>query len=95
VDNLGKGGAVMKKQAVLSWQRRKKGALARTIGARYQCGKPKGKRKTAPEGYIDSPVIYGDRVETSNPYHLVYIERVFNLHFKSISLFGKSQLFFL
>ena len=24
----------------------------------------------APEKHIDSPVIYGDRVETSNPYHL-------------------------
>ena len=23
---------------------------------------------------FDSPVIYGARVETSNPYHLVYIE---------------------
>ena len=24
---------------------------------------------------IDSPIIYGDRVETSKPYHLIYIER--------------------
>ena len=23
---------------------------------------------------IDSPVIYGDRVETSKPYHLIYID---------------------
>ena len=28
----------------------------------------------APEKHIDSPVIYGDRVETSNPYHLGYID---------------------
>lgn len=28
----------------------------------------------SPEKYIDSPVIYGDRVETSNPYHLGYID---------------------
>ena len=26
---------------------------------------------------FDSPVIYGARVETSNPYHLVYIENSF------------------
>ena len=26
-------------------------------------------------GIFDSPVIYGVRVETSNPYHLLYIER--------------------
>ena len=44
---------------------------------------------------FDSPVIYGDRVETSNPYHLGYIERLFNLRFQSNSLFVKSQLFFL
>lgn len=29
----------------------------------------------APEKHIDSPVIYGDRVETSKPYHLIYIDR--------------------
>ena len=28
---------------------------------------------------FDSPVIYGDRVETSNPYHLRYIETVAKL----------------
>ena len=74
----------------------KKSALARTIGARYQCEKPKREKEDPfPVGCFDSPVIYGDRVETSNPYHLVYIERIFNLHSKSISLFDKSQLFFL
>lgn len=26
--------------------------------------------------YFDSPVIYGIRVETSNPYHLIYIENL-------------------
>ena len=25
--------------------------------------------------FVDSPVIYGDRVETSKPYHLIYIDR--------------------
>jgi len=24
--------------------------------------------------FIDSPIIYGDRVETSKPYHLIYID---------------------
>lgn len=24
---------------------------------------------------VDSPVLYGDRVETSKPYHLIYIDR--------------------
>ena len=37
---------------------------------RYRSGEPKLN--------IDSPVIYGVRVETSNPYHLLYIEAVFN-----------------
>lgn len=25
---------------------------------------------------LDSPVIYGNRVETSNPYHLTYIDKI-------------------
>ena len=31
-------------------------------------------RKSVPGKAFDSPVIYGVRVETSNPYHLLYIE---------------------
>ena len=86
----------MKSKQVFHGSAGKKSALARTIGARYQCEKSgKGEGRPLPVGCCDSPVIYGDRVETSNPYHLVYIERVFNLHSKSISLFDKSQLFFL
>ena len=30
-------------------------------------------------GIFDSPVIYGVRVETSNPYHLLYIESAIKL----------------
>ena len=30
-----------------------------------------------PPTHFDSPVIYGARVETLNPYHLVYIEKLY------------------
>ena len=39
---------------------------------------PKGRRQLRPVGYFDSPVIYGVRVETSNPYHLLYTETILN-----------------
>ena len=42
--------------------------------------------------FFDSPVIYGVRVETSNPYHLLYIEKICGFDSnKSISMTGKSQ----
>ena len=40
----------------------------------------KGVECPPPVGYFDSPVIYGVRVETSNPYHLLYIETILNFH---------------
>ena len=71
---LGKGGAAMKEQAGFPHGsvRTKKTALARTIGARYQCKYSRGRGVALrPLEPIDSPVIYGVRVETSNPYHLL------------------------
>ena len=55
-----------------------KNALARYVRKLIpnQC-KVKRKNRDAlcpKRSYFDSPVIYGVRVETSNPYHLQYIE---------------------
>ncbi len=54
------------------------------MGMRYQCNiKPKAcrsaRKQTFGEKHIDSPVIYGVRVETSNPYHLLYIEMQYSI----------------
>ena len=43
-------------------------------------------------GIFDSPVIYGVRVETSNPYHLLYIEKLLNLQVKTNLNRQKSQV---
>ena len=37
-----------------------------------------GNRRVRPF-HIDSPVIYGDRVETSKPYYLIYIDYAIHL----------------
>lgn len=59
----------------------------RCIGAnlfiRYQCNilKRAGQESLTLGKAFDSPVIYGVRVETSNPYHLFYIENSCFIHF--------------
>jgi len=54
---------------------------------------PKTNKKHYALGIFDSPVIYGVRVETSNPYHLLYIEKVLNLQVKSNPKYDKCQVF--
>ena len=41
---------------------------------------------------IDSPVIYGDRVETSKPYHLIYTDILFICRFHYTAAYGGCQL---
>ena len=63
-------------QAVVTKKQRCIGA---NVHIRYQCNilKRAGQESLTLGKAFDSPVIYGARVETSNPYHLGYIENSF------------------
>ena len=70
----------------MTWKLKQKCIGRRTTQSRDQCNNRRGKAPFLK--MFDSPVIYGVRVETSNPYHLLYIDRI---KFYNISLTAKAS----